>query len=152
MSPARATRGPSWHRLDGTAYDGPIVVARVAPARPRPGWPPFVECPALLDTGATHSVLDLPRVARTLGLTPVDARRMRVAGPTPVELPVVEAVVTFPGFALPARHLRVGAVDLPPAFALLIGMDLLDGTRLAMEWGPEGRWLRWERLPTPPAR
>jgi hypothetical protein len=37
-------------------------------------------------------------------------------------------------------------MTLPGPFWMLIGMDLLDGTRLAMECRGSERWLRWEPL------
>jgi predicted aspartyl protease len=145
-----STRSSLWHRLDGTAYDGPLVVARIArPAvPPDPAWPSYIELPALIDTGATHSIVDPDRVAGPLGLRHVDHRRMRVAGPGGrTTMPVFEAAVHFPAFRLPRRVLNLGATQLPPAFGLLIGMDLLEGTRMAIEWARDGRWLRWETIP-----
>ncbi|HMV66476.1 MAG TPA: retropepsin-like aspartic protease [Myxococcota bacterium] len=131
-----------WVRLlDG--YDGPRLPAR-ALHPDRPGAP-GLDLVALLDTGATHSVVDLDRVVAGLGLAQRDVQRLRVAGAR-AEVPTYEVMLSLPDLPFPTRRLRVAGMQLPEPFAMLLGMDLMRGTRLALEWRDDGRWLRWEPL------
>lgn len=142
----------TWHRLPDDVYRGPVVVARVhAPEPPQHAGAPgrvarFVECWALLDTGATHSVIDVAQVAARLRLPTHDHRHLALADRDAAPTPVHEVGVSFPDFPFPTRHVRVSALRLPGPFWMLVGMDLLDGTRLALEWRGRDRWLRWEPL------
>lgn len=147
----------SWHRLPEGLYRGPLVVTRLRDPRRNaaPGIPPFLECWALLDTGATHSIVDVGQIAERLDLRVHDQRRMAVAGAsthvasaadTAPLRPVYEVGVAFPDFDFEERTVRVSGMTLPGPFWMLIGMDLLDGTRLAMECRGSERWLRWEPL------
>lgn len=138
-----------WHRLDERTWDGPVVAALVHAERPRASGDPrpvVIECRALIDTGATHTIIDQARVAELLGLQQLDRRRLALAGAQRAEVPVHDVPVTFPDFPLPTRRVRVAAMTLPGPITMLVGMDLLQGTRLAFEFGPQGRWLRWEPL------
>lgn len=146
----------TWQRLDRSDYAGPIVAASIRVPRTVPLTTPLgeplpdtVQCLALLDTGATHSILDLDHVAATLQLQAHDTRRMAFAGLSRAEAPVYEVGVSFPDFPLPERMIRVSGLRLPGPFALLVGVDLLRGTRFAMEWSDDGPWLRWEPLSGP---
>jgi hypothetical protein len=131
-----------WVRLlDG--YDGPLVQARLQ--HPDQPATPALTCAALLDTGATHTIVDLERVVAALGLPQRDLQRLRVAGAR-AEMPVYEVMLTLPDLPFAPRRLRVGGMALPAPFAALLGMDLMKGTRLAIEWGAQERWVRWERL------
>ncbi len=135
--------GARWIRL-AEGYDGPRVRAlAVAPTGAHPPLPVL----ALIDTGATGTLIDRRRVAHPLGLRAVDRQVVRTAGREPATMDVHELGLRFPDFPVPGRVLRVGAVDLPQPFAVLVGMDLLEGTRLALEWRAGERWLRWEPIP-----
>ena len=138
-------RGPDWVRLL-PGWDGPLVrAALVAP--PGTAHPlARLDVTALVDTGATHTIVDTTRVAEALALRAVDRQVLRVAGRDRAAMPVCEVGLAFPDFSFPLRRVRVGALDLPPPFAVLIGMDLLDGTRLALEWRAGARWMAWEPL------
>ncbi len=140
----------SWHRLP-ELYEGPVVIARLFDPSARlrgDDSPAFVECWALLDTGATHSVIDTEQVVGRLGLAQHDRRYMAGADRAHEHTPVYEAGVSFPDFGFPRRRVRMTGMKLPGPFWMLIGMDLLRNTRLAMEWRQEARWLRWESLGT----
>ncbi|MCB9679995.1 MAG: hypothetical protein H6733_00860 [Alphaproteobacteria bacterium] len=135
----------SWQRLDPTLNPGPVVRARIVDldASARVGTDHVVDCWALIDTGASHSVVDNERVARVLGLQEYDRRRMALAEQGLVELPVYEVAVSFPDFTLPEQVVRVSGMRLPGPFWMLIGMDLLDRTRLELDVRGDERWLRW---------
>jgi predicted aspartyl protease len=132
-----------WIRLDHSDYDGPLV--RVVVANPDRPDLPALAARALLDTGATHTVLDAAAAA-ALQLRGLDVHRTRVAGAGRAEGIVHAPVLSFPDHPFPSRRVRVSAMPLPSAFQLLLGMDLLRGARLALEWGDGARWLRWEPL------
>lgn len=141
----------SWVRgLPG--WPGPLVRARlVDPAAPHrraraaAGEPVVhaVDVLALLDTGATHSIVDLEHVANPLSLRALDTRRMVQADRGAVDLPVFELDLETTDFALPRRPLRVGGASLPGPFALLLGMDALEGTHLEIAVRDGGMWVRW---------
>lgn len=136
----------AWHLLDPTVFPGPCVRVRLADAEggrsdgALDGW-------ALLDTGATHSVVDVERVVGPLRLRTLDLRTLALAGSAGVEAPVYAVAAAFPDHPVPDRSLRVSALRLPAPLLMLVGLDLLDGTRLAMELSGTDRWLRWEPLP-----
>jgi predicted aspartyl protease len=139
----------SWQRLDTKLYRGPLVLTRLFNPDPTSylrGAPPFIECWALLDTGATDSIVDSEQIARRLMLETYDTRRLAVAGRVRAEAPVHEVGIRLPEHPFPEKRIRVAGMKLPGPFWMLIGMDLIEGTRLSLECGPEGRWLRWEPL------
>lgn len=150
-------RGPGvdregWRRLDAALYEGPVVLVRVydldldarrqrAPEGAR--LTSFVECWALVDTGATHSAIDPERVATALELKTYDRRRMVLPDRGVADVPVHEVAVVFPDFPLPRRNVRVSGMRLPGPFWMLVGMDLLQGTRLELDVRGKERWMRW---------
>jgi predicted aspartyl protease len=142
----------TWHQLNNRLYDGPLVLTRLHAPRRRQATsaerdaPAFVECWALLDTGATHSIIDSVEVAQRLALRSFDTHRMRLAGSLRAEAPVHEVFLELPDHPFPQRRVRVASMKLPGPFHMLIGMDLLKSTRLSLECGPDGHWLRWEPL------
>ncbi len=102
-----------------------------------------VDVLALIDTGATHSIVDLAHVATPLSLRAMDTRRMVQADRGAVDLPVFELELDLPDFGLPRRALRVGGANLPGPFAILLGMDALDGTHLEITAKDGASWVRW---------
>jgi predicted aspartyl protease len=145
----------SWQQLDDRLYAGPLVRVRLhdpSVARRRKTATAeqrivsFVECWALIDTGATHSIVDTDQVAQRLELRVHDTHRLTLAGRARAQAPVHEVELEVPDHPFPTRRVRVASMALPGPFWMLIGMDLLDGTRLSLECGPSGRWLRWEPL------
>ncbi len=103
----------------------------------------FVECWALIDTGATHSAIDPEHVAAPMALTTYDTRRMVLPNRALAETSVHEVGVSFPDFVLERRTVRVSSMRLPGPFWMLVGMDLLDGTRLELDVRGRERWIRW---------
>lgn len=137
----------AWHPLDPEYYRGPVVrVVLGTPPEPH-HRPRKIEGMALIDTGATHSMLDFQRVATPLGLRAVDHETMRFAGPRgPRDVPVYEAALAFPDFDLPSRIHRISGIDLPGPFIALIGMDLLNNTRFSLHWSDDGCFLHWTSI------
>lgn len=145
MPRGRGERGPDWVRLlEGWA--GPLI--RVRLTSPPEAARPLVtlDVTGLLDTGATTTLVDRARVVEPFGLPILDREILHVAGRDRAAVHVFELGIDFPDFAFPLRRRRVGAMALPPPFAVLIGMDLLRGTRMAIEWDDDGRYLAWEAL------
>lgn len=137
-------------------WPGPLVRVRlhdpaVAHRRARaPHGTPVVHAVdvlGLVDTGATHSIVDLAHVVGPLELVTHDTRRMIQADHGPLDLPVVEVDLELPDFPLPRRTLRAGGGNLPGPFAILLGMDVLDGTHLELATVDGASWLRWRRPP-----
>jgi hypothetical protein len=134
----------SWQRLDDRRYAGPLVQVLLSPTGAQPAAP--LACTALIDTGATHSIVDSEQVAGPLRLRTIDLHRLAVAGHQRAEVPVHELWLDLPDHPFPARRVRVASMRLPGPFQMLIGMDLLQGSRLSLELGANGHWLRWEPL------
>lgn len=156
MTRRPAADDAGWVRLDRELYAGPLVRARVHDLdlrRRQEAAPPglrltaTVGCWALIDTGATHSGIDPDAIVTPLELRLHDVRSLVLAGRGRVETPVHEVAVDFPDFPVPRRIVRVSAMRLPGPFSLLVGMDLLAGTRLELDLRGEACWLRWR--PTP---
>lgn len=154
MSERRATSGPEagWRRLDAALYEGPLVLARVHDldiderrrrAEEGARLTTFVECWALIDTGATHSAVDPEKIASPMELRAYDRRRMVLPDRGVADLTVHEVSVVFPDFGIPRRTVRVSSMRLPGPFFMLVGMDLLEGTRLELDVRGRERWIRW---------
>ncbi|MCB9664729.1 MAG: hypothetical protein H6732_11495 [Alphaproteobacteria bacterium] len=132
-----------WLELIPSTDHGPLLDVLVEGGA---GQPPLT-CRALLDTGASHSAVDLERVAVPLGLPRLDRRWMVLAEHGAVEVDVHEVGLRFPQVDLPRWWGRVHAMRLPRAFEVVVGMDVLDGTRLEVEVRGGVRRVRWSLLP-----
>lgn len=130
--------------MDDAAYRGPLVQAELSSLSPEAADP--VLCRALIDTGAHTSIVDVDRVVGRLGLPQLDVSRLELAGRGRTEVAIVEVGLWFPDFGFARRRARVASLALPAPFCMLVGMDLLEGSRLALEVGTDGHWLRWEPL------
>lgn len=156
MTRRPAADDAGWIRLDRELYAGPLVRARVHDLdlrRRQEAAPPgmrltaTVGCWALIDTGATHSGVDPDAIVAPLDLRPHDTRRMVLAERGRVETAVHEVAIDFPDFPVPRRIVRVSAMRLPGPFSVLVGMDLLAGTRLELDLRGAECWLRWRPVP-----
>lgn len=133
----------SWFRLDPDLHPSPLVRVEVHDLDARGPAPRALRAWGLIDTGASHSAVDLEAVTQALDLRVHDHRTMVLAEHGATRLPVHEVALAFPDFDLPRRVVRVSSMRLPGPFVVLLGMDVLDGTRLELDVRGGERWLRW---------
>jgi hypothetical protein len=141
---ARTRQGRGgWQRLDPTRYAGPVLDVTVCAAAGGPALP----VRALLDTGASHTMIDTVRVAAALALPVREHRPMRLGASPHPALPVHAVDLLVPRHGITRRGLLAASMSLPDAFEVLIGMDALARSRVALQLGDDAWWLLWEDLP-----
>ena len=130
----------SWLKLniDMLAEDlarlGPNVNVKIRAADQTDAWH---EALALIDTGTTQSGIS-HKLAHILGAAPVDDMVLHTTRAEPVQVPVFSCTVHFmDGADFTKSFCRLPRLN--PPYDLIIGLDILTGCRLGIDFST-GHW------------